>query len=106
MMTAKRIYILIGLIVLLGLLVAILGFAAYILGPPDPRGGYTAMTAKSILATNTKIQSFIYATQTAKPWTKTPTPQRTQTAAMATHHADNTRAYATATALARSTSAR
>jgi hypothetical protein len=104
MMTAKRIYILIGLIVLLGLLVAILGFAAYLIGPGDPV--YYINTSQSILATNTKVQEQIFATQTAKPWTKTPTPQRTQTAAMATHHADNTRAYATATALARSTSAR
>jgi hypothetical protein len=55
--------------------------------------------------TNPTIQAQIFMTQTAKAWTKTPTPNFTKTPiqtedpAMATHRADNTRAYATQTAI-------
>jgi hypothetical protein len=70
-------------------------------------------TAMSVLATNTQVQAQL--SEVTEPcrnrlrcWTKTltPTPRYAQTAVMATHLADNTRAYATATALARFTSVR
>jgi hypothetical protein len=100
---ANRIFLAVMLLIMFTLVVII----GIILTSKQAEQISVAQTAESVLKTNTHVQA--YATQQClRCWTKTPPPipQRTQTAAMATHHADNTRAYATATALARSTAAR
>jgi hypothetical protein len=90
------------LLLLIVVLLMLLLFVSYSMGSypnfPNPTVlTFQEMTAQSVYATNTKVRAQIYATQTAKAHTGTPDPALTTV--MATHLADNTRAYATQTAI-------
>jgi hypothetical protein len=94
-------------VLLLLVLIAILGTLIGVMLAQYSRSQQEILhgTAQIPEMTNGTVQAFIFATQTAKHWTKTPTPDysatpvQTENPAIATHHADNTHAYATATAI-------
>jgi flagellar basal body-associated protein FliL len=70
----SRRFWLILIVLLLVITAACVGTVSFVLNNATTKSIPWPIRSDSVLATNTKVQEQIYATQTAKAWTKTPSP--------------------------------